>query len=35
MAEKKAKKEDEEKWWEKIPGLSQIVNAVLWMFGKK
>ena len=32
MAEKETGKE---KWWQKIPGLNAIVNAVLWMFGKK
>lgn len=34
MSEKE-KNDDEKKWWEKIPGLSHIVNAVLWMFGRK
>jgi len=30
-----AEKEKKEKWWEKIPVLSHMVNAILWMFGKK
>jgi len=27
--------DEEKKWWEKIPVLSHVVNAVLWMFGRK
>lgn len=29
-----SEKEKKEKWWQKIPVLSHIVNAVLWMFGR-
>ena len=39
MSEKSSSSEvsgdKEKKWWEKIPVLSHIVNAVLWMFGRK
>jgi len=25
----------EKKWWERVPVLSHIVNAIMWMFGRK
>jgi hypothetical protein len=30
-----AEKEKDKVWWEKIPVLGYIVNAILWMFGRK
>jgi len=30
-----SEKESKEKWWQKVPVLSHIVNAIMWMFGKK